>query len=120
MIDDSDSRLWSFTQVNIKSFKIEKLIGRGSYAKVFLVSKKDSGELFAMKVLNKSKMKGEKDVKRCFNEKEIIQNIDHPFIVKLYYTFQSPTKAYFILDLLNGGDLFTLIIKNGSLREEYA
>ena len=86
--------------------------------KYFWFQNKDTGELFAMKVLNKSKMKGEKDIKRLFNEREIIKNIDNPFIVKLYYTFQTTSKAYFILDLLNGGDLYTYIIKNGSMKEE--
>lgn len=88
--------------------------------KCFWFQSKDTGELFAMKVLNKSKMKGEKDIKRLFNEREIIKNIDCPFIVKLYYTFQTTTKAYFILDLLNGGDLYTHIIKNGPMKEDSA
>lgn len=88
--------------------------------KYFWFQNKDTGELFAMKVLNKSKMKGEKDIKRLFNEREIIKNIDNPFIVKLYYTFQTTSKAYFILDLLNGGDLYTYIIKSGSMKEENA
>ena len=46
---------YPITPVHLNSFSIEKLIGRGSYAKVFLVTKKDTGELFAMKVLKKSK-----------------------------------------------------------------
>ena len=49
-------------------------------------------------------MENEKDVVRLFNEKQIIAEITHPFIVKLHYTFQTNEKAYFILDLLNGGD----------------
>lgn len=73
-----------------------------------------------MKVLKKSEMENEKDIARLFNEKEIIQNIDHPFIVKLYYTFQTKEKAYFILDLLNGGDIYTHITKFGRFKESRA
>jgi len=65
-------------------------------------------------------MESSKDVSRVFNEKDIIKDINHPFIVKLYYTFQTKVKAYFILDYLNGGDLFTLILKKGKLRESHA
>lgn len=102
---------------SLKCFNIEKLIGRGSYAKVFLVTKKSTGQAYAMKVLKKSEMQNQKDVTRLFNEKEIIKKIDHPFIVKLHYTFQTKHKAYFILDLLNGGDLFTHIMKFGKFHE---
>lgn len=116
----SYERMASFNQVNVQAFKIEKLIGRGSYAKVFLVRKKETDECYAMKVLKKSKMENEKDVTRVFNEKEIIKDINHPFIVKLHYTFQTLNKAYFILDLLNGGDLYTHIMKCGKFKESVA
>ena len=65
-------------------------------------------------------MEGEKDVVRLFNEKEIISTVSHPFIVKLHYTFQTSEKAYFILDLLNGGDLYTHIMKSGKFKESQA
>ena len=107
-------------QPGVKGFKIQKLIGRGSYAKVFLVTKTSNGKPYAMKVLKKSEMENKKDITRLFNEKEIIQNIDHPFIVKLHYTFQTQEKAYFILDLLNGGDLYTHITKYGKFKENRA
>ena len=65
-------------------------------------------------------MENEKDVVRLFNEKEIISSVSHPFIVKLHYTFQTSEKAYFILDLLNGGDLYTHIINSGKFKESQA
>lgn len=106
--------------LGLKAFDIEKLIGRGSYAKVFLVTKKSNGKQYAMKVLKKSQMENEKDVIRLFNEKEIIKEIDHPFIVKLHYTFQNKSKAYFILDLLTGGDLYSHINRFGKFKESHA
>lgn len=57
---------------------------------------------------------------RLYNEKEIIKEISHPFIVKLHYTFQNKDKAYFILDLLSGGDLYTHINKYGKMKEAQA
>lgn len=105
--------------IDIKSFTIERLIGRGSYAKVFQVTKNDTGQIFAMKVLKKSKMENNKDVTRVFNEKDIIKNIDHPHVIKLHYTFQTRTKAYFVLDYLNGGDLYTQMMIRGRLKESH-
>jgi serine/threonine protein kinase len=81
---------------------------------------KSTGEAFAMKVLKKSQMENQKDIARVFNEKEIIKDINHPFIVKLHYTFQTKTKVYFILDLLTGGDLYTHIEKKGKFKEQQA
>ena len=39
-------------------------------------------------------------------ERDILEKIDSPFIVKLQYAFQTPTKLYFVMDFLNGGELF--------------
>lgn len=55
-----------------------------------------------------------------FMEKDIIQTLDHPFIVKWYSTFQTKEKAYFILDLLNGGDIYTHITQIGKFKETRA
>ena len=116
----SESTTTSTFTCGISGYTIEKLIGRGSYAKVFLVTKKSDGQQYAMKVLKKWEIESKRDVKRIFIEKDIIQNIEHPFIVKCYSTFQTKEKAYFILDLLSGGDLFTHITKFGKFKESRA
>ena len=67
----------SFTQI--------KVIGRGSYARVFLVQKNDTGDLYAMKVLKKSKIYSERSKSRVKIERDIMMSIRHPFIVNLYY-----------------------------------
>eukprot|EP00344_Euplotes_crassus_P002090 CAMPEP_0197010444 /NCGR_PEP_ID=MMETSP1380-20130617/54308_1 /TAXON_ID=5936 /ORGANISM="Euplotes crassus, Strain CT5" /LENGTH=371 /DNA_ID=CAMNT_0042432365 /DNA_START=56 /DNA_END=1172 /DNA_ORIENTATION=+ len=108
------------TQENLSKYEIHQLIGRGSYAKVFLVSRCLTGEKYAMKVLKKCEMECKRDVKRVFIEKDIIQHLDHPFIVKLYSTFQTKDKAYFILDLLSGGDIYSHIMKEKHFTEERA
>ena len=56
MMNPGEEDLYS-KDVNINHFKICKVIGRGSFGKVFMVQKKDSGEIFAMKVLRKEKIK---------------------------------------------------------------
>merc|ERR1712147_148158 len=39
-------------------------------------------------------------------ERMILERLNHPFIVKLHYAFQTPDKLYFVIDFLNGGELF--------------
>lgn len=52
-----------------------------------------------------------KDRVRSTNERNILADVGHPFIVKLHYAFQTPGKLYLILDFLRGGDLFTRLSK---------
>lgn len=89
-----------------ENFKIIKVIGRGSYGKVFLVRKRDTKEYFAMKVLKKEHIISRNQIEHTKSEKEILKMMESPFIVQLHYAFQSPEKLYLILDFLNGGELF--------------
>lgn len=101
-------------------FELLRVLGEGSFGKVFLVRKivgKDSGTLYAMKVLKKATLKV-KDRVRSTNERNILADVEHAFIVKLHYAFQTPGKLYLILDFLRGGDLFTRLSKEVMFTEE--
>ncbi|RZF32667.1 hypothetical protein LSTR_LSTR004095 [Laodelphax striatellus] len=90
-------------------FELLKVLGQGSFGKVFLVRKVvglDSGTLYAMKVLKKATLKV-RDRMRTKMERNILVDVRHPFIVRLHYAFQTEGKLYLILDFLRGGDLFT-------------
>lgn len=94
-------------------FELLKVLGEGSFGKVFLVRKivgRDSGALYAMKVLKKATLKV-KDRVRSTNERNILADVENAFIVKLHYAFQTPGKLYLILDFLRGGDLFSRLSK---------
>lgn len=101
-------------------FELLKVLGEGSFGKVFLVRKiegRDSGALYAMKVLKKATLKV-KDRVRSTNERNILADVEHAFIVKLHYAFQTPGKLYLILDFLRGGDLFARLSKEVMFTEE--
>ncbi|PNI24425.1 RPS6KA1 isoform 11, partial [Pan troglodytes] len=94
-------------------FELLKVLGQGSFGKVFLVRKvtrPDSGHLYAMKVLKKATLKV-RDRVRTKMERDILADVNHPFVVKLHYAFQTEGKLYLILDFLRGGDLFTRLSK---------
>lgn len=107
-------------RIDINNFEHIKQVGQGSYARVFLVRKNDTNEYYAMKVLKKNKIFDERSKERVLTERNIIKSVNHPFIVKLHYSFQTDDKLYFILDFLNGGDLFEHISRSGKFKEKRA
>jgi beta-adrenergic-receptor kinase len=64
-----------------------------------------SGKLYAMKVMNKKRIKLKKAEKLTLSEQECLANVNSPFVVNLKYSFQSKTDVFLILDLMTGGDL---------------
>uniref|UniRef100_A0A914BZQ2 Ribosomal protein S6 kinase n=1 Tax=Acrobeloides nanus TaxID=290746 RepID=A0A914BZQ2_9BILA len=107
-------------KANASQFELLKVLGQGSFGKVFLVRKvkgRDSGKLYAMKVLKKATLKV-RDRMRTKMERNILAQIRHPFIVRLHYAFQTEGKLYLILDFLRGGDLFTRLSKEVMFTEE--
>ncbi|XP_074662868.1 ribosomal protein S6 kinase alpha-3-like isoform X2 [Tubulanus polymorphus] len=106
--------------VDPSNFELLKVLGQGSFGKVFLVRKitgNDAGTLYAMKVLKKATLKV-RDRQRTKMERDILAEVDHPFIVKLHYAFQTEGKLYLILEFLRGGDLFTRLSKEVMFTEE--
>ncbi|XP_073193999.1 ribosomal protein S6 kinase alpha-2 isoform X1 [Lepidochelys kempii] len=119
-IDISHHVKEGFEKADSSQFELLKVLGQGSYGKVFLVRKikgSDAGQLYAMKVLKKATLKV-RDRVRSKMERDILAEVNHPFIVKLHYAFQTEGKLYLILDFLRGGDLFTRLSKEVMFTEE--
>ncbi|XP_028722463.1 ribosomal protein S6 kinase alpha-2 isoform X1 [Peromyscus leucopus] len=119
-IDISNHVKEGFEKADPSQFELLKVLGQGSYGKVFLVRKvtgSDAGQLYAMKVLKKATLKV-RDRVRSKMERDILAEVNHPFIVKLHYAFQTEGKLYLILDFLRGGDLFTRLSKEVMFTEE--
>jgi len=108
---------------SISDFFFFTLLGKGSFGEVFLVKEKISSspgpdKFFAMKVLNKDKVFSQNLIKYAKSERNILSIMDHPFIVKLNYAFQTQNKLFLILDFCPGGDLGRLLSKKRRLPEE--
>ena len=102
----------------INDFSIIKVIGKGSYGKVLLVKKNDEDKVYAMKVLKKKAMIKRNQVEHIKAERKIMELVDHPFIVKLKYAFQNPSKLYLVMDYCPGGELFFHIQRVERFNEE--
>eukprot|EP01117_Protostelium_nocturnum_P009433 TRINITY_DN3367_c0_g1_i1.p1 TRINITY_DN3367_c0_g1~~TRINITY_DN3367_c0_g1_i1.p1 ORF type:complete len:429 (-),score=160.17 TRINITY_DN3367_c0_g1_i1:61-1347(-) len=104
-------------KLSTEDFELLNVIGKGSFGKVMQVKKKDDGKIYAMKVLNKEAIIARKQVAHTKAEKSILSKIQHPFIVRLHYAFQTKDKLYMILDFINGGELFFHLKKEGRFSE---
>jgi len=87
---------------------------------VMQVRKKDTGKIFAMKVLKKAQLVARKQVAHTKTERKVLEDIQHPFVCHLKYAFQTETKLYIILEYFNGGELFFHLKSNGRFSEERA
>jgi serum/glucocorticoid-regulated kinase 2 len=106
------------SKLSITDFSLLKVIGVGSYGKVVLVQKKDSTEVLAMKVLKKEHLYKRNQVEHTKTERKVLELIDHPFIVKLKYAFQSPKKLHMVMEYCPGGELFYHLSKSNRFDEE--
>ena len=93
-------------KLSMDDFKIISVIGRGFYGKVMLVEKKDSGELFAIKSIHKAVLIELGKTNSVLSERNLMMKAKYPFIVTLYFTFQTPSKFYLGLEYVDGGDLY--------------
>jgi len=93
-------------RITIKDFDLLNVVGKGSFGKVMQVRKKDNSKIYAMKVLNKKTILDRGELEHTKAEKNILQKLVHPFLVNLVYAFQTEDKLYFIMDYINGGELF--------------
>ena len=105
-------------------FQLLKVLGKGGYGKVFQVRKTtdpDSGKIYAMKVLKKASIvRNQKDTAHTKAERNILEEVKHPFIVDLKFAFQTGGKLYLILEYLSGGELFMHLEREGIFMEDMA
>jgi serine/threonine protein kinase len=98
---------------------VEKVLGKGSFGKVLLVTKKDTKKTYAMKILKKEMIEKRNQRIHTQNEREIMEGTrDHPFIVQLRFAFQTADKLYMVMDFMPGGELFFHLRRAGRFTED--
>jgi protein kinase A len=95
--------------LNLNSIIILQTLGTGTFGRVHLVRSKDNGKYYAMKAIKKSCVVSNHQVEHTMNEKKILENVRHPFFVRLQNTFQDSSHIFFITDYVCGGELFTCL-----------
>ena len=107
----------SSSSLGPSDFIIEKLLGKGTFGKVFLVCKKDTGAPYAMKVLKKTSIAKRNQRMHTATEREILGSLRSPFLVQLHFAFQTDEKLYMVMDYVPGGELFYHLKHSGRFTE---
>ena len=94
------------SKITENDFTPIKLIGKGSYGSVFLVRFKKNNKVYAMKVLSKSLLRTQNQENNTKSERNLMVQINSPFIVNIKFAFQSESKLFLVQEFLQGGDLF--------------
>lgn len=119
--------------ISLQDFELLKVIGRGSYAKVFLAEyrprhlrnnpqqNRQTPRLYAMKVIKKSIVNDDEDIDWIQCEKNVFEKAtNHPFLVGLHSCFQTPSRLFFVIEFVTGGDLMYHMQRQRKLPESSA
>jgi hypothetical protein len=79
----------NINNINLENFEFIKVIGRGNYAKIYLVMYKKTSEVFALKSIRKDQIISENIIYNILNEKEILSNNENDFILFYFIVFFS-------------------------------
>ncbi|KAI1323921.1 kinase-like protein [Xylariaceae sp. FL0255] len=92
-------------EVNLNHFRLLRVVGRGAFGKVRIVERKDTGLSFALKYIRKDEVVRSESVRNILRERRMLEQLNHPFICNLRYSFQDIEYMYLVVDLMSGGDL---------------
>jgi len=108
-------------KVKLSDFEKMQTVGLGSFGRVRLCRYKKNDKIYVMKILKKMEIIKQKQVDHVYSEFNILSVLNHPFIVQLVgLNFDDPKYLYFIIEYVQGGELFTLLRSRGSFPLEQA
>ena len=108
-------------KVKLSDFEKMQTVGLGSFGRVRLCRYKKNDKVYVMKILKKMEIIKQKQVDHVYSEFNILSVLNHPFIVQLVgMNFDDPKYLYFIIEYVQGGELFTLLRTRGSFPLEQA
>jgi len=107
-------------QVTISDFERLRVIGRGAFGIVWLCQKRVTGEIFAMKQMNKNEMVCKNQIHHLRAEKDVLSKATDHWVIGLHDTFQDDQFLYMVMDYLPGGDLMTHLIRKETFSEQEA
>jgi len=116
-IENENNNIKEEKNVSLDDFDILQTVGKGGFAMVVKVSKKDNKKIYAMKIMHKTKISSPRQLECLIAEKNIMLN-DNPFLVHLHYSFQTEEKLFFVMDYIPGGDMAYHLNQKGRFMEK--
>jgi serine/threonine protein kinase len=104
----------------LSNFEFLRTLGTGTFGRVFLVKERNSLRYFAMKVLKKVEIVRLRQVEHVISERNVLMELNFPFIVRLYETFQDNRNLYMLMDYIQGGEIFSHLRKAGRFSNDLA
>ncbi|KAJ2846807.1 serine/threonine-protein kinase dbf2, partial [Coemansia erecta] len=101
-------------------FDILSQIGQGGFGQVFLARKRDTGEVCALKKMDKRLLIRLNEVQHILTERDILRTSRSPWLVRLLYSFQDPRHLYLAMEFVPGGDIRSLLIHSELFRHPVA
>lgn len=106
------------TKMSPNDFEHLTIIGKGAFGEVRLVRENITGNIYAMKKLQKTEMIRRGQIDHVKAERNLLAGVHNQTIVKLFYSFQDEEFLYLIMEYLPGGDMMTLLMRRDTLSEE--
>ena len=97
----------------ITDFTLIKELGVGSFGRVLLVQHNKTQAQYAIKAIDKRNTTNIQEKPYFRREIEIMYRIHHPNVVKLFGHFEDNTYCYFIMEYIQGGNIYSYVPKNG-------
>ena len=98
---------------SLADFELLRTLGTGSFGRVHLVQSRHNNRFYAIKVLKKAQVVKMKQVEHTNDERRMLGEVKHPFLITLWGTFQDARNLYMVMDFVEGGELFSLLRKSG-------
>lgn len=96
----------------LTDFQILRTLGTGSFGRVHLVRSNHNGRFYALKVLKKHTIVKLKQVEHTNDERRMLSIVSHPFLIRMWGTFQDSEQVFMVMDYIEGGELFSLLRKS--------
>ena len=97
--------------VDMKDFDLYRFLGAGGFGMVLLTQMTATKKYYATKVIDKRILISQNQTHSIFREKEVLALVEHPFIVALRYAFQTEDHLCFVLDFIEGGNMYSDLMR---------
>ncbi|KAH8604347.1 Protein tyrosine kinase Protein kinase domain [Trypanosoma vivax] len=108
------------SQWKLSDLEMGVTLGTGSFGRVRVAKLKGTNDYYAVKCLKKHEIIKMKQVQHICQEKQLLMELSHPFIVNMLCSFQDDKRVYFVLEFVIGGEMFTHLRSAGRFPNDVA